>query len=87
MYKNWNSSTRYIANTNYARMQNIQVGYTLPQNWLSKLRLETVRVYASGENLLTLTGLPNGIDPEIPNGAIITYGADRIYSCGLTVTF
>ena len=64
--------------------------------------LEKVRIYFSGENLLTFTKLPAGIDPVAPIGfpeggsgnyygtagaGRLTYGADRIYSVGLTITY
>jgi TonB-linked SusC/RagA family outer membrane protein len=80
-----NANTRYLANTAFARMSNIQLGYSLPRPWISKL--EKVRVFFSGENLFTITKLPNGIDPEAMNGGNLTYGADRTYAFGLTVTY
>jgi TonB-linked SusC/RagA family outer membrane protein len=93
-----NPNTRYLQNAAYMRLQNIQLGYTLPKNWTSKAYLENVRIYFSGENILTFTKLPDGIDPIAPVGlgtgmagttgaGRFTYGADRIYSFGLTVTY
>lgn len=88
MNKNYNNpNTRYLANAAFIRLQNIQLGYTLPKKWVSKLQLETVKVYFSGDNLLTFTKLPDGIDPEVPNGANLTYGADRVCSFGVTVSY
>lgn len=80
-------NTRYLANAAYIRMQNIQLGYTFPKKWTSKIKLEKVRIYFSGDNLLTFTSLPNGVDPEIPNNANLTYGADRVCSFGITVSY
>jgi TonB-linked SusC/RagA family outer membrane protein len=82
-----NANTRYLANSAFAKLTNIQLGYSLPKPWLSKLQLEKVRVFFSGENLFTLTKLPDGIDPEAMNGGNLTYGADRTYAFGLTVTY
>jgi TonB-linked SusC/RagA family outer membrane protein len=82
-----NPNTRYLVNTAFARMTNIQLGYSLPKKWISKVHLDKVRVFFSGENLLTFTELPVGIDPEAPNGGNLTYGADRIYSFGITITY
>lgn len=97
-----NPNTRYLQNASYLRLQNIQIGYTLPKEWINKLNLEKIRVYFSGENLLTFTSLPNGIDPVTPIGfgeggggnyygaqgsGRLTYGADRVYSFGLSITF
>lgn len=97
-----NPNTRYLQDASYLRLQNIQLGYSLPQNWISKAKLEKVRVYFSGENLLTLTDLPNGIDPVTPIGfgegggsdyygskgsGRLTYGADRVFSFGINITY
>jgi TonB-linked SusC/RagA family outer membrane protein len=82
-----NANTRYLVNSSYLRLSNVQLGYTLPRKLLQKLHLDRVRVFVSGENILTFTKLPAGIDPEIPNGASATYGADRIFSFGITVSY
>lgn len=42
---------RYLQNLRYLRFKNLAVGYTLPEVWMHKLGLETVRVYFTGENL------------------------------------
>lgn len=96
------ANTRYLQNAAYLRLQNIQLGYSFPKSIISKLHLQKLRIYLSGENLLTFSKLPNGIDPVAPVGfpeggsgnymgtagsGRLTYGADRIYSVGLTVTY
>ena len=43
--------TRYLQNIAYIRMKNIQLGYTLPKSFISKLRMQNAKVYVSGENL------------------------------------
>lgn len=48
-------STWWLQNGSYLRMKNIQIGYTLPKTWLSKIHFQNVRVYFSGDNLLTFT--------------------------------
>ena len=84
-------NTRYLQDGSYLRLQNVQVGYSLPQRFISKLNLQKLRVYFSGENLITFTKLPAGIDPTALNSFVglggLTYGADRIYSLGISVTF
>lgn len=94
------ANTRYLQNAAYLRLQNVQLGYSFPRSITSKMHLEKLRIYFSGENLLTFSKLPNGIDPVAPVGfptggeffgtagsGRLTYGADRIYSIGLTVTY
>lgn len=88
--KNRISNTRYLQSGAYIRLQNVQLGYNLPKDVLSKLSLQRVRLYVSGENLFTFSGLPVGIDPVAVSsswGTGKTYGADRIVSLGLTVTY
>ena len=86
------ANTRYLVNAAYVRLQNIQIGYTLPSNLISRLHLQDVRVYFSGENLLTIDNLPKLIDPAALVGfegmaGAATYGADRVYSFGISLTY
>lgn len=56
--------TRYLQNGAYARLKNIQLGYTFPTQIINKLHMQKLRVYVSAENVLTITSLPSGFDPE-----------------------
>ncbi|MBC9931363.1 SusC/RagA family TonB-linked outer membrane protein [Chitinophaga qingshengii] len=57
-------STRYLEDLSYARIRNLTVGYTLPKKLLGTMKMQSLRVYAQAENLLTLTGY-KGWDPDI----------------------
>lgn len=46
-----NVNDRYLQNLRYLRFKNLTVGYTLPQSWTGKARIESVRIYFTGENL------------------------------------
>ena len=39
-------SSRYVEDASFLRIQNIALGYTLPKNWLKKLKIENARIYA-----------------------------------------
>ncbi|GAA4437453.1 TonB-dependent receptor [Ravibacter arvi] len=88
--KNRHASTRYLVNAAYIRLQNMQLGYTLPSGLLNKYSIRNLRVYASCENLFTRTGLMKGMDPValtgFGGGAGATYGSDRIISLGLSLS-
>jgi len=87
--KNRHASTRYLLNASYVRIQNMQLGYSLPSSLLKKAKLQNVRLYISGENLLTLTDLIDGIDPVAIGSRSrmgMTYGADRIFSFGINAS-
>lgn len=93
------SSTEYIEDGSFLRLQNLQIGYNLPSSTLNKLGMRAARIYLLGENLFTVTGY-SGLDPEVlgrdPNGSgsDINRGVDvgvwpmaRRLMFGINVTF
>ncbi|HZH71778.1 MAG TPA: TonB-dependent receptor, partial [Mariniphaga sp.] len=62
--KNRQVQTRFLLNAAYMRLKTLQLGYTLPAHISQRAYLQRARIYVSGENLLTLTGLPGTFDPE-----------------------
>ena len=89
---NWVSSDLYVYDSSYARIKNVQIGYTLPESLVRNVLLSNVRVYLAAENLLTLTGY-HGFDPEIASGGTslgIDYGVypqARTFTAGISVAF
>ena len=84
------ASSRFLEDGSYLKLRNLTIGYNLalPQFYISNLR-----IFASGENLFTLTDY-SGVDPEIPpaNGKITgvttaVYPSTRKFMFGLNVTF
>ncbi len=62
-----NVNDRYLQNLRYLRFKNLTVGYTLPQSWTGKARIESVRIYFTGENLCYWSPLKKHsryVDPE-----------------------
>lgn len=81
--RGWMRYDKYIVNARYLRLKNLSLSYTLPEMaWTSRLKLNSIRVYVSGENLLTLTPLKN-MDPET-----LTWGypSSRVFSTGVNIT-
>ncbi|MFI5138618.1 MAG: SusC/RagA family TonB-linked outer membrane protein, partial [Sphingobacteriales bacterium] len=86
---------RYIQDASYLKLKNASLGYTFKNSLLSKVRVQKLRVYVSGQNLLTITKY-KGLDPEanyydndntkqgIDYG---TYPPVRTFLAGLNVTF
>lgn len=77
---NQRTSTFWVKDAGYLRLKSLEVGYTLPQRWVSYLRLASVRAFASGYNLLTFTPLDR-VDPEsylggYPNQRIVNFGVN-----------
>lgn len=80
-------SSFWVRNADYLRLKNVQLGYTLPVNWAKKIGVKKLRVYYSGQNLLTFTSFYKWVDPEISagqNGG--GYPQLKINSFGLNVT-
>lgn len=94
------NSSQWVENGSYLRVKNITVGYNVPEKYLSKFKVRSLRLYATGTNLFTFTGY-SGYDPEANNaphyavgdtGAFSgfdmgAYPSQRRYTFGLDITF
>ncbi len=74
----------YNYRSDYLKLKNLTIGYTIPQKWTRQFFVKQLKVYVSGDNLLTITKYP-GWDPEI--GTSITYPLMRQYTIGAQITF
>lgn len=88
-------SDRYVEDGSYVRIQNVTLGYSLPIDWISKMKLSRLRIYAGIQNLYTFTKY-KGYDPEVgsANQDILFTGIDngryptpRTFTMGLNVEF
>lgn len=70
-----NPSDFYLEDGDYLRFKTIQFGYSLPTQVINRLGIDRVRIYLTGENLVTFTKY-TGYDPEIGGGI---FGIDRGY--------
>lgn len=83
-----------VEDASYLKLSNITVGYTFPQQIISKIGLTKLRLYATGNNLLTWTPY-TGFDPEVSTmGSSLTPGVDfgaypksRSFVFGVNVAF
>ncbi len=89
-------SSFWVINGAYLRGKNVQIGYTIPKTWSQKIGVPGIRLYASGDNLFTISNYRKGWDPEagssggnatryIANG--LYYPLLRIYTFGVNVKF
>lgn len=81
------ASSFWYRDGKYLRLKSIHLGYTLPKSWTDKLRIQRVKVYVEGNNLLTWSGLPEGIDPEWPAVTNGYYPQQRTVVGGLEISF
>jgi len=85
----WTStSTRFLIDADYLRLKNILVGYNIPKPVLERIGLSDLKIYAQGENLLTVFGA-EGIDPEqtIGGSTYFRYPAMKTVSFGVNLSF
>jgi len=82
-------SSFWVRNASYLRLKNLLVSYTLPANTLAKLGVKGVKIYYSGQNILTFTSFYKWVDPETNagNNAYGSYPQLKTNTLGLEVTF
>ncbi|VFB13448.1 TonB-dependent receptor plug [Bacteroides heparinolyticus] len=73
-FRNSRDADRFLENGSYFRMKNISVGYNFKQKWLTNLGVEKLRLFATGSNLITITGY-SGLDPDFK-------GANPVWNSG-----
>lgn len=70
----------------YARLKNIEIGYTLPKRVSKIVGLENLRVYLNGLNLVTIDNMPfKTLDPEVSSS--LNHPISANYNIGLNITF
>jgi TonB-linked SusC/RagA family outer membrane protein len=80
-------SDYWLQNAAYFRLKNIQIGYTLPARWTSRLRIQRLRAYVSADNLFTKTDFFYAYDPETVTGSGGEYPQVKTFVFGLNINF
>lgn len=76
----------FIMDRSFLRLKNLEVGYTLPEKWMSTVGIERLRLYLNGNNLLTFKKMPiDTIDPEQTDALV--YPLTKMVNFGLNITF
>ncbi|MCI1648921.1 MAG: TonB-dependent receptor [Bacteroides sp.] len=91
---NMRNSSFYVEDGSYLRLQNMQIGYTIPEALCMKTKLfSSCRVYVSGQNIFTLTKY-SGLDPELGINSPLDMGVDnthyptsRTFTVGVNMQF
>ncbi len=79
----YQSSTYIMMNASYLRVNLIQLGYSLPENVVKKLRMSNLRFFTSIRNPITLDNFREGWDPEMLTG----YPPVKVFMLGVNVSF
>lgn len=80
------NNTFWLNNASFLRLKNVEMGYTLPTEVLSRLKLGGLRFYVNGFNLLTITKVKD-YDPEGNSGSGQFYPQQRIINIGANLKF
>jgi len=83
---NSQQSSWWMTNVSYLRLKSATLAYSLPYNIIHKIKIQNVRVFVSGQNILTWTKLQN-YDPENAGAYTNLYPQQKVISAGLNVTF
>jgi TonB-linked SusC/RagA family outer membrane protein len=89
------TSTRFLENGSYLRMRTLQIGYTIPEPLVQKLKITSLRAYVSADNLFTITNY-SGFNADIGRGGTIldrgvdyghvAYPIARVLSAGIQLS-
>lgn len=80
-------SSYWVRSAGYLRVKNLQVGYTLPDGFLSRKGVK-LRIFYTGKDLLTFTNFYKWVDPESPlGGTSYSYPMVKVNSLGINLTF
>lgn len=84
---NTQTSSFWLKDNDFVRLRNMEVGYTLPEKWMRRMGIPTVRFFANGLNLFTwaeIHEVRKDMDPESWGAA---YPIMKVYNFGLNVKF
>jgi len=82
-----NRNTYYMLNTNYIRLKNFELGYSLPASIGKRAGISRMRFYVNGLNMLTWSHTKGIFDPESTSSSGQYYPQSKIINTGVTVTF
>ncbi|GAB3262896.1 TonB-dependent receptor [Larkinella harenae] len=80
------TNTHWLYDTDYLRLKTLQIGYNIPAGLTQKLKMQNLRVYVSGQNLITIDKVKI-FDPEVSSGSGQYYPQTKILNAGVSVSF
>jgi TonB-linked SusC/RagA family outer membrane protein len=84
---NFNNSDYWMKDGKYLRLKNVAIGYSLPTNTFKKLKVQQIRFYVSGQNLVTWDNYPDGFDVEKNEQNGEFYPIMRTTTVGVNIRF
>jgi hypothetical protein len=85
---NYQPSSLWLKNVGYVRLQTIELGYSLPQKTLEKVKIDEVRFFVNGYNLFSFDELGKyNLSAEIPNAGVTMYPEVKVINVGANLKF
>lgn len=78
-------SSYYVEDGSYLKLRQAQIGYNFPSDWINKIKVQKLRLYVSGQNLLTFKS--NNFSGEDPENPTYGYPIPRNFTVGLNIEF
>ncbi len=86
-HSNYRTSTYWMHNVTYIRARTLELGYSLPQEWLDKVGFQKARFYINGYNLFSIDNLSQfGIDPEVNDENGLQYPQNKFVNVGVNLS-
>ncbi len=87
-HSNYNKDSEFwLVNVKYFRARTIELGYTLPEEITSKVKLNKVRFYVNAYNLFSIDNMPSFMDPAVSSSNSLQYPQSKYVNVGLNLTF
>ncbi len=85
---NYATTDSSLINASYFAIKSISVGYTLPKHWLKKIDIESLRIFASFDNIALFSHM-DGMDPQynFTGGVAYSYAPSRVIALGIDLNF
>ena len=85
---NYQLSDFWLTNITYLRLRNIELGYNIPKNIISRVGMSQLRLYVNATNLVTFDNMKKWeLDPEITSGGGLVYPQQKLITFGFNVSF
>ncbi len=82
-YSRFLTSQQSVGDASFIRLKNLSLSYVLSQKWIEKMKMDNVRIFIQGQNLMTITNY-RGLDPETQGSLLPPL---RVITIGIHLTF
>jgi hypothetical protein len=82
------TSDFWLINVKYLRARTMEVGYTLPEGLLTRIKIKKARFYVNSYNLFSLDNVGHlGVDPEVVDTNGLQYPQNKFVNLGVNLSF